>query len=81
MEGASAPITTLSRLAFKDALLELQVTARKTREASFEVLQRLFQSAERRLGVEVEIEDPAIRSLFQVHVLAVEELLQQARKR
>ena len=53
MAGASAPISTLSRLAFKDALLELEVAARKTREASSQAMQKLFQSAEKSLGVEV----------------------------
>ena len=53
MAGASAPISTLSRLAFKDALLELEVAARKTREASSQAVQKLFQSAEKSLGVEV----------------------------
>ncbi|CAJ1383838.1 unnamed protein product, partial [Effrenium voratum] len=76
--GAAAPITKLSRLALKDALLELEIAARKTRDASSSAVLQLFQSAEKRFGLEVEIPDPALRNLFQLHVLAVEELLAQA---
>ncbi|CAJ1383839.1 unnamed protein product [Effrenium voratum] len=77
--GAAAPITKLSRLALKDALLELEIAARKTRDASSSAVLQLFQSAEKRFGLEVEIPDPALRNLFQLHVLAVEELLAQVR--
>eukprot|EP00439_Symbiodinium_sp_Y106_P068806 s525_g11.t1 len=77
--GAAAPIVKLSRLALKDALLELEIVARKTRDASSAAVLQLFQSAEKRLGVEVDIPDPAQRNLFQIHVLAVEELLSQVR--
>jgi len=78
-EGAAAPISVLSKLAFKDALLELEATVRKTRDVSSAAVFQLWQVAEKRLGVEVDIEDPALRGLFGLHVLAVEELCSRVR--
>mmetsp|Transcript_81349 Transcript_81349/g.242446 ORF Transcript_81349/g.242446 Transcript_81349/m.242446 type:complete len:303 (-) Transcript_81349:115-1023(-) len=77
--GAAAPIAVLSKLAFKDALLELEATVRKTRDASSAAVLQLWQVAEKRLGVEVDIEDPALRGLFGLHVVAVEELCSRVR--
>lgn len=77
--GAAAPIAELSRLAFKDAVLELGVGARKTWDVSSAAVLQLLQVAEKRLGVEVDIEDPAVESLFALHVLAVEELCGRVR--
>uniref|UniRef100_A0A7S0AD48 Uncharacterized protein n=1 Tax=Pyrodinium bahamense TaxID=73915 RepID=A0A7S0AD48_9DINO len=77
--SAAAPISALSRLAFKDALLQLEATVRKTRDVSSAAMLQLWQVAEKHLGVEVEIEDPALRGLFGVHVLAVEELCNRVR--
>ncbi|CAE8647217.1 unnamed protein product, partial [Polarella glacialis] len=78
-EGAAAPISKLSKLALKDAILELEVAARRTRDATSSAALQLWQTAERGLGREVEIDDPAIRSLFSLHILAVEDLLSQVR--
>eukprot|EP00933_Yihiella_yeosuensis_P039558 TRINITY_DN3361_c0_g2_i1.p1 TRINITY_DN3361_c0_g2~~TRINITY_DN3361_c0_g2_i1.p1 ORF type:complete len:236 (+),score=59.59 TRINITY_DN3361_c0_g2_i1:38-709(+) len=78
-EGAAAPISKLSKMAMKDALLELEVAARKTRDVSSAAVLQLWQKAEQKLGLEVEIDDPALGGLFSVHVLAVEELCNQVR--
>jgi len=77
--GAAAPIAELSRLALKDAVLELGAGARKTWDVSSAAVLQLWQVAEKRLGVEVDIEDPAIEGLFALHVLAVEELCSRVR--
>lgn len=69
----------LSKLAFKDALLELEATVRKTRDVSSAAVLQLWQVAEKRLGVEVDIEDPALRGLFGLQVVAVEELCNRVR--
>jgi len=78
--GAAAPISTLSRLALKDAILELEIAARKTKDASTSAVLQLRQRAEQKLGLEVEIADPAMRSLFEEHVLKVDELLLEVRR-
>eukprot|EP00927_Polykrikos_kofoidii_P066686 TRINITY_DN62243_c0_g1_i1.p1 TRINITY_DN62243_c0_g1~~TRINITY_DN62243_c0_g1_i1.p1 ORF type:complete len:340 (+),score=65.30 TRINITY_DN62243_c0_g1_i1:76-1095(+) len=77
--GPSAPIHVLSKLALRDAVLELEATVRRTRDASSAAVLQLRNSAERQLGVEVEIEDPALRGLFALHVVAVEELCARIR--
>mmetsp|Transcript_61935 Transcript_61935/g.119392 ORF Transcript_61935/g.119392 Transcript_61935/m.119392 type:complete len:332 (-) Transcript_61935:8-1003(-) len=77
--GVTAPIAELSRLALKDAVLELGAGARKTWDASSAAVFQLWQVAEKRLGVEVDIEDPAIESIFALHVLAVEDLCDRVR--
>merc|ERR1719412_1249158 len=77
--GAAAPIAELSRLALKDAVLELGAGARKTWDVSSAAVLQLWQVAEKRLGVEVDIEDPAIEGLFALHVLAVEDLCSRVR--
>mmetsp|Transcript_47950 Transcript_47950/g.104700 ORF Transcript_47950/g.104700 Transcript_47950/m.104700 type:complete len:316 (-) Transcript_47950:115-1062(-) len=77
--GASAPISVLSRLALKDALIELEATARRTRDVSNSAALQLWHLAEKRLGLEVDIDDPALRGLFGLHVLAVEELCARVR--
>jgi len=77
--GAAAPIAELSRLALKDAVLELGAAARKNWDVSSAAVLQLWQVAEKRLGVEVDIEDPAIQGLFALHVLAVEELCNRVR--
>jgi len=77
--GATAPISVLSRLALKDAMLEVEATARRTRDLSSAAVHQLWQSAERNLGLEVDIDDPALRGLFGVHVLAIEELCARLR--
>jgi len=77
--GATAPISVLSRLALKDAMLEVEATARRTRDLSSAAVHQLWQSAERNLGLEVDIDDPALRGLFGAHVLAIEELCARLR--
>jgi len=77
--SVSAPISALSKLALKEAMLEFEATVRKTRDASSAAALLLWHSAERRLGLEVDIDDPALRGLFSVHVLAVEDLLSRVR--
>lgn len=77
--GVTAPIAELSRSALKDAVLELGAGARKTWDASSAAVFQLWQVAEKRLGVEVDIEDPAIESIFALHVLAVEDLCDRVR--
>lgn len=76
---AADPISVLSRLSFKDAVLELQGAARKAGDVSAAGMLQMWQVAERRMGVEVDIEDPAMRGLFGLHVLAVEELCSRVR--
>jgi len=76
---AAAPLAELSRLALKDVVLELGAGARKTWDVSSAALLQLWQVAEKRLGVEVDIEDPAIQGLFALHVLAVEDLCSRVR--
>lgn len=77
--GASAPLGVITKLALKDAVLELEATVRRTRDVSSIAVMQLWQSAERKLGFEVGIDDPALRDLFGVHVLAVEELISRVR--
>lgn len=72
--GAAAPISVLSKLGLKEAVLELEAVMRGTRDASSAAVLQLWQSVEKRLGLEVGIEDPAIRGLFGLHIVAVEEL-------
>mmetsp|Transcript_35605 Transcript_35605/g.111104 ORF Transcript_35605/g.111104 Transcript_35605/m.111104 type:complete len:301 (+) Transcript_35605:37-939(+) len=79
VEGAAAPISVLSRMALKDALLEIEVVARKTRDVSSAAALQAWQLAEKGLGLEVDIEDPALRGLFGLHVVAVEELCNRVR--
>lgn len=78
-DGVVAPMAVLSTLSVKDAILELGAAARKTRDVSAAGMLQLWQVAERRLGVEVDIDDPALRGLFGLHVLAVEELCNRVR--
>jgi len=78
-EGAAAPIAALSKLAFQDAVLELETTVRNAQDRSSAAVFQFWQSAEKYLGKEVEIEDPAVRGLFGLHVVMVEELLQRVR--
>merc|ERR1712008_86891 len=61
------------------AVLELGVGAQKSWDVSSAAVLQLLQVTEKRLGVEVHIEDPAIESLFALHVLAVEELCGRVR--
>lgn len=77
--GATAPIGTLSKLALKDAIHELEATVRRTAAVSSAAAQQLWQSAEKRLGLEVAINDPALRELFGLHVIAVEDLCVRVR--
>lgn len=79
VNGAAAPIAELSRLALKDAVLEFGAGAQKSWDVSSAAVLQLLQVTEKRLGVEVHIEDPAIESLFALHVLAVEELCGRVR--
>eukprot|EP00747_Dinoflagellata_sp_TGD_P206892 gnl/TRDRNA2_/TRDRNA2_80525_c0_seq1.p1 gnl/TRDRNA2_/TRDRNA2_80525_c0~~gnl/TRDRNA2_/TRDRNA2_80525_c0_seq1.p1 ORF type:complete len:605 (+),score=122.32 gnl/TRDRNA2_/TRDRNA2_80525_c0_seq1:77-1891(+) len=75
----AAPIGALSRAAFQDTLAELSAHARQAQTDSTSALRTLRIGAERRLGIEVKIEDPALRELFG-HLLQVEELLLQVRQ-
>lgn len=69
----------LSKLALKDAMVELEATVRKQSDVYGSALLQIRQQAEKRLGVEVDIDDPALRGLFRLHVLAVEELCNRVR--
>eukprot|EP00931_Biecheleriopsis_adriatica_P109975 TRINITY_DN84250_c0_g1_i1.p1 TRINITY_DN84250_c0_g1~~TRINITY_DN84250_c0_g1_i1.p1 ORF type:complete len:300 (+),score=68.53 TRINITY_DN84250_c0_g1_i1:53-952(+) len=77
--GAAAPILQLSKLAIQDGLLELEIAARKARDTSSAAVLQLRHTAEKQLGFEVEIEDRAVRGLFELHVLGVDDLLAQVR--
>lgn len=77
--GATAPIAALSKLALKDAIHELEATVRRTAAASSAAAHQLRQSAEKKLGLEVGINDPAQKDLFSIHVVAVEDLLFRVR--
>lgn len=77
--GVTAPISVLSKLAMKDAIRELEATVRKTRDISSTAAKHFWLSAEKRLGLEVDISDPALRELFGLHVLAVEDLCGRVR--
>lgn len=77
--GPAAPIVDLAKLAFKDAVLELETKVRSASNVSSGAALQVWQSAEKRLGLEVTIEDPAMRALFDLHVVAVEELCQRVR--
>jgi len=80
-EGSSVvgPIGTLSRTAIHEAVTELSSSARRSGAASSSAIRRLRVEVERRLGIEIHIEDPALRDLFG-YVLQVEALLCQARE-
>ncbi|CAE8644796.1 unnamed protein product, partial [Polarella glacialis] len=62
-----------------ETLTDLAATARVTGAVSSSAIQRLRQGTEKRLGLEVNIEDPALRDLFG-HLLQVEALLGQLRQ-
>ncbi|CAE8597693.1 unnamed protein product [Polarella glacialis] len=63
----------------QETLTDLAATARVTGAVSSSAIQRLRQGTEKRLGLEVSIEDPALRDLFG-HLLQVEALLGQLRQ-
>eukprot|EP00747_Dinoflagellata_sp_TGD_P182084 gnl/TRDRNA2_/TRDRNA2_36163_c0_seq1.p1 gnl/TRDRNA2_/TRDRNA2_36163_c0~~gnl/TRDRNA2_/TRDRNA2_36163_c0_seq1.p1 ORF type:complete len:346 (-),score=54.18 gnl/TRDRNA2_/TRDRNA2_36163_c0_seq1:93-1079(-) len=77
--GPAAPISVLSKLALKDAVLELEATCRHVRSASSTAALSLWHTVERRLGLEVGIDDPALKELFGLHVVTVEELCLRVR--
>lgn len=76
--NATAPISALSRIALQETVAEIAASARQTRAASSVAWHWLRLGAERRLGIEVNIDDPALRELFG-HLLQVEGLLGQVR--
>eukprot|EP00930_Biecheleria_cincta_P076450 TRINITY_DN63675_c0_g1_i1.p1 TRINITY_DN63675_c0_g1~~TRINITY_DN63675_c0_g1_i1.p1 ORF type:complete len:507 (+),score=117.70 TRINITY_DN63675_c0_g1_i1:43-1563(+) len=75
----AAPIASLSRVALQETFAELAASARSTAAASSAAIRRLRNGAERSLGIEVSIEDPALRDLFG-HILQVEALLDQLKQ-
>ncbi|CAJ1367889.1 unnamed protein product, partial [Effrenium voratum] len=75
-EGSALPGAT-SRAKLQETLAELAATS--LTGAASAALRRLRQDAERKLGLEVKIEDPALRELFG-HLLQVEQLLFQLRQ-
>lgn len=77
--GATAPIMGLSMLAVQDTFREIGVQARQSTANTQEAIQRMWHSAEKHLGIEVDIEDPALRELFQ-GCLCVENVLGQIRQ-
>lgn len=77
--GATAPIMGLSMLAVQEAILEMGVQARQSTVNTQEAIQRIWHSAEKQLGIEVEFEDPALRELFR-GCLCVETILGQIRQ-
>jgi len=77
--GATTDIAVLSKLALKEAVLELETKLRNFADASSDVVLSAWHQAERQMGVEVHIEDPAIRNMFGLHVVAVEDLCHRLR--
>lgn len=76
--ATSAPISTVSRIALQETIAEISASARQTRDASSLAWRWLRLGAERRLGIEVNVDDPALRELFG-HLLQVEGLLGEVR--
>lgn len=70
----SAPIGSLLRAALQETFEEIAASARHTGAASSVAWLRLRHGAEKRLGLEVNIEDPAMRELFGT-LLQVEDML------
>jgi len=66
-------------LGFRDAITEIVAATQLSRTMSKVAVQQLWDAVESSLGYEVALEDPALRELFAVHVLAVEELCQRIR--
>mmetsp|Transcript_32297 Transcript_32297/g.75861 ORF Transcript_32297/g.75861 Transcript_32297/m.75861 type:complete len:536 (-) Transcript_32297:165-1772(-) len=80
MNGGSpkVPISAaVAKTVAKQTVAELGHTARQTRDASAALFTWLRLDAERRLGFEMNVEDPAVLHLFEC-LLQVETLLQQA---
>jgi hypothetical protein len=67
----AVPAQTLS---IRDAITDIVAASQLSRTASRAAVQQVWHAVESSLGVEVAFEDPALRELFAVHVLAVEEL-------
>jgi len=78
-KGAAAPIAELSKMAMKDAMLELEAKVRSMQDFSLSAVLQARQTAAQHLGMEVNLEDPALRGLFDLHVVAVEELFARVR--
>jgi len=78
-KGAAAPIAELYKLAMKDAILELEAKVRSVQDFSLSAVLQARQTAAQHLDMEVNIEDPALRGLFDLHVVAVEELFARVR--
>mmetsp|Transcript_4324 Transcript_4324/g.7362 ORF Transcript_4324/g.7362 Transcript_4324/m.7362 type:complete len:497 (+) Transcript_4324:107-1597(+) len=77
---AKLPPGQLSAVAWsaaKGTVVELGHSARQTKDASSALFTWLRLDAERRLGIEINVDDPAILHLFEC-LLQVESLLQQA---
>lgn len=70
----------MSKMALKDAVLELGSAVRTAHDKSSAVLMQAWHSAERHMGKEVQIEDPAMRGLFEIHVLQVEVMIGRVRR-
>jgi len=76
--ATSASISTVSRIAVQETISEISATARQTRAASAIAWRWIRLGTEKKLGIEVNIDDPALRELFG-HLLQVEGLLGQVR--
>lgn len=77
--GASAPFGKLSMLAVQEALQEIGAQARQSTANSQAAFQRIWHAAEKQFGIEVEMEDPALRELFR-GCICVETILGQIRQ-
>jgi len=77
--SGAGDLGALSKKAGHEMFAEFSASALQTRAASSAAWNWLRQGAERRLGIEVSIEDPALRELFGLHVVAVEDLCGRVR--
>merc|ERR1719453_1421740 len=76
--STTGDLGALSKKAGHELFVEFSASAQNTRAASSAAWNWLRLGAEKRLGLEVSIEDPALRELFG-HLLQVETLLGQVR--
>jgi len=77
-KGSGNSLSALSRIALKETMTELSISAQQTRAVSSATLQRLRLEAEKRLGIDVQLEDPAMDELFG-YLLQVENSLEELR--